>query len=138
MFWKFAISALILPTCLGFGSAQASNAVPEQTAKQITLAANNLATTDTDTNLISKEIPNPSQLLAHNYYNGGCRYRRSGYYRRGYYNNGYRRSNYYHNGYGNNRYYRSNYYHRGHNGYHHNYYRNGGYGNYHRSNYSHW
>ncbi|NJL63164.1 MAG: hypothetical protein HC903_16705 [Methylacidiphilales bacterium] len=130
MFWKLAVSALVLPAYLGFGAVTAEAAVLQK-QEVTTIASQNHEILDTTSALQQPEY------IANNYddCNGGYR-RRNNYYRQNSYRqNSYHRSNYrpryyqnsYQGGHGgrhNNGYYRNNYQ-GGHNGGHNNgYYRN--------------
>jgi hypothetical protein len=123
MFWKLAVSALVLPACLGFGtiSAQAASSLKH----------------DSDLPQAQSSVVSEPEYYANNYYEKRNCYRtrrhhssHGSYYRPQSYHRSYYRPKYYH---------RSNYYHGGHkhghgnhrHGYHNNYnngYRHNGYG----------
>jgi hypothetical protein len=136
MFWKLAVSALLLPAYLGFGAVSAEAAVLQKEAVT-TIASQNQELSDTINVLQQPEY------IANNYddCNDGYR-RRNNYYRRNSYqqnsyNGGYYRPRYHQNSYhgghhgGHNNGYHRKSYHGGHNNGH-----NGGHNNgYYRNNY---
>ena len=126
MFWKLAVSAIMLPAYLGITGVPATAAVAPQSTIQPAVA--------------ESVLPEAPSYYANNYHyksNCGNGYRRrsyGGYYKQNYYrphHNGYHQTNYYrprHNGYKKYRHgYQNNGYHN--NGYHNNGYHNNGYHN---------